>query len=201
MLRRVGGHHEVVSNGVFLMDTRDGRSERLLVSAALDALPGAQSVLIGGLGVGFSLQEAVTASSLTRIDVVEIEPDLLAWHHAHLRHLTGDALADPRVSVVVADLVDHLRATEDTYDVVCLDIDNGPDWTVTDSNAVLYSDEGVALAAAALRSGGVLAVWSANPSEPFQARLADQLRDVRAIDVEVRVARGAPDVVYVARKP
>lgn len=190
-----------MSNGVFLMDTRDGRSERLLVRAALDALPAAQAVLIGGLGIGFSLQEAVAVDSLTRIDVVEIEADLVAWHDAHLRHLTGDALADPRVHVVVADLRDHLRDSAGCYDVVVLDVDNGPDWTVTDSNAALYTADGLAEAAAALHSGGVLAVWSANPAPSFQERLADRLDDVRAIEVDVRVARGAPDVVYVARKP
>ena len=196
-----------MSNGIFLMDTRDGRSERLLVRAAVETLPDARSVLIGGLGVGFSLQEAVTIGSLTRIDVVEIEADLVAWHHAHLRHLTGEALADPRVHVLVADLGDHLRAgrasraSRASYDVVCLDVDNGPDWTVTDSNAAIYTAAGITEAVAALRSGGVLAVWSANPSESFQQRLADQLEDVRALEVEVRVARGAPDVVHLGRKP
>ena len=182
------------------MDTRDGRSERLLVRAAIEALPGARSMLIGGLGVGFSLQEAVTAEGLSRIDVVEIEPDLVAWHHAHLQHLTGDALADPRVHIVVADLQDHLHDSPDSYDVVCLDVDNGPDWTVTDSNAALYSADGIARSVAALRSGGVLAVWSANPSPSFAQRMADQLEDVRTLEVEVRVARGEPDVVYLGRK-
>jgi spermidine synthase len=201
VLRQVGDHHEVVSNGVFLMDTRDGRSERLLVRAALEAGPDARSLLVGGLGVGFSLREAVTSDDLTRIDVVEIEPDLVAWHHAHLHHLTGDALADPRVHVVVADLQDHLRDNPDTYDVVCLDVDNGPDWTVTETNAAIYTADGITRSVAALRSGGVLAVWSAHASAVFQERLADQLEDVRALDVEVRVRRGAPDVVYVARKP
>ena len=191
-----------MSNGVFLMDTRDGRSERLLVRAAVEARGAGHDLrlLIGGLGVGFSLQEAVGDADLASIDVVEIEPDLVDWHHAHLSHLTGDALADPRVQVVVADLVDHLRHHEDTYDVVCLDVDNGPDWTVNDSNAALYTADGLARAVASLRSHGVLAVWSANPSESFKERLADQLDDVRALEVEVRVARGEPDVVYLGRK-
>ena len=116
--------------------------------------------------------------------MVEIEPDLVAWHRAHLQHLTGDALADPRVHIVVADLQDHLRDSPDSYDVICLDIDNGPDWTVTESNAALYTADGITRSVAALHSGGVLAVWSANPSEPFQERLADQLEDVRAVEVD-----------------
>jgi spermidine synthase len=190
-----------VSNGVFLMDTRDGRSERLLVRAALDAQPDARNLLIGGLGVGFSLREAVAFEGLTRIDLVEIEPDMVAWHHTHLRHLTGGALTDPRVQLVVADLQIHLRDAEDTYDVVCLDVDNGPDWTVTDTNAALYTADGIAQSVAALHRGGVLAVWSANASASFHERLAGQLEDVRALDVEIRPARGEPDVVYLGRKP
>lgn len=206
MLRRVGEHLEVVSNGVFLMDTRDGRSERLLVRAALDAHPGPGRLLVGGLGVGFSLVEAVAEAGLTVIDVVEIEPDLVTWHQTHLRHVTGAALADPRVRVRVADLRDHLAAVAvdepgGRYDVVCLDVDNGPGWTVFEGNAELYAAAGLEQALAALRPGGVLAVWSAHASRAFEALLRERLSDVRVETVDVHLARGEPDVVYVGRKP
>jgi len=200
VLRRVGDHYEVVSNGVFLMDTRDGRSERLLVRAALEAVPGARRLLIGGLGVGFSLQEAVTAPELTGIDVVEIEPDLVTWHREHLTHLTGPALADHRVNVVVADLRDHLDSQPGRYHIICLDVDNGPDWTVTAGNEQIYRHGGLASATRALREGGVLAVWSASRSVEFEGRLAEHLDDVRVLEVEVRLARAGPDVVYLGRK-
>src|SRR5947209_8649608 len=85
VLRSCGEHFDVISNGVFLMDTRDGRSERLLVRAALDAVAMPRSVLIGGVGVGFSLLEALTDHRVTRVDVVEIEPAILDWHRTHLR--------------------------------------------------------------------------------------------------------------------
>jgi spermidine synthase len=206
VLRRVGEHLEVVSNGVFLMDTRDGRSERLLVRAALDAHPSPRRLLVGGLGVGFSLVEAVAEAGLAAIDVVEIEPDLVAWHRTHLRRVTGGALADPRVRVVVADLRDHLAAvgkggSGGRYDVVCLDVDNGPDWTVFEGNAELYAAAGLEQALAALGPGGVLAVWSAHPSRPFEALLRGRLSDVRVETVGVHLDRGEPDVVYVGRKP
>ena len=142
VLRRRGDGFEVISNGVFLMDTRDGRSERLLVRAALDAVPGARSALIGGLGVGFSLVEAVADPWLDRIDVVEIEDTLVGWHDRHLRHLTGDALDDPRVRVVVDNLVHWLDTGQPPYDVLCVDVDNGPTWTVTPGNAALYDRHG-----------------------------------------------------------
>jgi spermidine synthase len=205
VLRRVGDHLEVVSNGVFLMDTRDGRSERLLVRTALDAHPRPRRLLVGGLGVGFSLVEAVGVPELTAIDVVEIEPDLVAWHASHLRQITGAALADPRVRVVVADLRDHLAAVDedgaDRYDVVCLDVDNGPGWTVFEGNAELYAPAGLEVAMDAIAPGGVLAVWSAHASQPFEARLRDRLDDVRTETVDVHPERAEPDVVYVGRKP
>ena len=182
------------------MDTRDGRSERLLVRAALDACPDARRLLIGGLGVGFSLREAVTFPGLSDIDVVEIEPDLVAWHRRHLTHLTGEALADPRVSVVVADLREHLRQRQRQYDVICLDVDNGPDWTVTPENEEIYASHGLSQAADALREGGVLTVWSASRSPGFQDRLAQHLEDVRTLEVEVRTPRADPDVIYLGRK-
>jgi spermidine synthase len=203
VLRRVGEHLEVVSNGVFLMDTRDGRSERLLVRAALEAHPRPRRLLVGGLGVGFSLVEAVAEPALTAIDVVEIEPDLVAWHASHLRHITGAAMVDPRVQVVVSDLRDHLATVAGSehgrYDVLCLDVDNGPGWTVFEGNAELYAPAGLERVLDAIEPGGVLAVWSAHASQPFEALLRDRLDDVRA--ETVRVDRGEPDVVYVGRKP
>ena len=205
MLRAVGEHLEVVSNGVFLMDTRDGRSERLLVRAALATHPRPRRLMVGGLGVGFSLVEAVADPRLTAVDVVEIEPDLVVWHASHLRHITGDALVDPRVRVVVADLRDHLAAVATgevpRYDALCLDVDNGPGWTVFEGNAELYAAAGLERVLDAIEPGGVLAVWSAHESQPFEALLRDRLDDVRAETVDVHLDRGEPDVVYVARKP
>jgi spermidine synthase len=196
VLRRVDDAFEVISNGLFLMDTRDGRSERALVSAALARQPDARRLLVGGLGVGFSLLEAIGFAGLTDIDVVEIEPVLLRWHEVHLRPLTGKALADPRVRVLQRNVRDHLRQSRGRYDVVCLDVDNGPDWTVTDDNAELYGKDGLADCAGAVAPGGVLAVWSAHRSPAYEQRLRDTVGDVEL--VEVPVARGEPDVVYLA---
>ena len=198
MLRRVGEHFEVISNGVFLMDTRDGRSERLLVRAALDAVPGARSILIGGLGVGFSLREAGSDAQLERIDVVEIEEAVVRWHDTHLRGLTGDALTDPRVRVTVDDLARHLTRVRTAYDVVCVDVDNGPAWTVTPANDALYGEDGTRALLAAVRPDGVLAIWSAMPVPAYEARLR---RLATSVDVHtVDAARREPDVVYVARR-
>jgi len=197
LLRR-GAHYEIVSNGVFLMDTRDGRSERLLVAAALAACAApAPRVLIGGLGVGFSLAEAVGHGHVGHVTVVEIEPAVIAWQRTHLAAYTQGAADDPRVTIVCADLVAWLDEPGPAYDAICLDIDNGPQWTVTDRNRALYGDDGLRRLRRRLTAGGVLAVWSASRSRPFEARLR---RHFGAVDVhEIPVPRGEPDVVYVAR--
>ncbi|MFC8593474.1 spermidine synthase family protein [Streptomyces atroolivaceus] len=201
VLRERGDHFEIIANGCFLMDTSDGRSERLLVDAALAALPAARpdpSVLIGGLGVGFSLVRAATEPRWGRIEVVEREQAVVDWHLAGpLGRISGPALADPRTGILRADLVTHLRTTTERYDALCLDIDNGPDWTVTQDNETLYSPAGLAACRARLTPGGVLAVWSARPSADFEAALRNAgFHAVRT--EEVAVARGVPDVVHLA---
>ncbi len=200
VLRRVGPDLEVISNGVFLMDTRDGRSERALVRAALAEHGRAERVLIGGLGVGFSLVEAASVPGPTGIDVVEVEPALVGWHRTHLAHLTATALADPRVRLVVADVRAQIVESPARYDVLCLDVDNGPDWTVTPANDSLYGGDGLADCLAALRRGGVLAVWSAAESPAYEALLRERLTDVRLVPVPSVVERGGPDVVYLGRR-
>ncbi|GAB2752208.1 spermidine synthase [Amycolatopsis magusensis] len=198
VLRRAGADFEVIANGVFLMDTRNGESERLLVSVAADLVPGRARMLIGGLGVGYSLRAALDHPGVGDIVVVEREPAVIDWNRTGpLRAVHGDALSDPRVTVVEADLVRWLRETTDRFDALCLDIDNGPQWTVTAGNATLYSAAGLDTLADRLRPGGVLAVWSAEASDEFTASLQDRFNEVRVL--EIPVPRGEPDVVWIAR--
>ncbi|WAX78000.1 spermidine synthase [Streptomyces sp. KMM 9044] len=212
VLRRHGSLLQIIANGCFLMDTSDGRSERRLVDAALSALDAADTraghgprqdphVLIGGLGVGFSLAHAAAAPRWGRITVVEREPAVVDWHRAGpLAELSASALADPRTEIVEADLVAYVHETSDTFDALCLDIDNGPDWTVTEDNGGLYSPTGLMDCARALRPDGVLAVWSAQPSANFEKTLRDAgFRQVRT--EEIPVARGVPDVVHLGVRP
>ncbi|MFE7355166.1 spermidine synthase [Streptomyces sp. NPDC057543] len=201
VLRERGDDFEIIANGCFLMDTSDGRSERLLIDAALAALPAgrtAPSVLIGGLGVGFSLVRAAAEPRWGRITVVEREQAIVDWHReGPLARISGAALTDPRTSILTTDLVAYLRTTTDRYDALCLDIDNGPDWTVTEDNTSLYSPAGLADCRERLAPGGVLAVWSAQPSANFEQSLRNAgFGEVRT--EEIRVARGVPDVVHLA---
>ena len=189
VLRKDGEHFEVISNGMFLMDTRDGRSERLLVTSALAAHRAPRSLLIGGLGVGFSLAAAVADDRLELITVVEIEPALVDWYE---RELGGAAHHDPRVRIIIGDIADHGAS----YDVICLDVDNGPDWTVSEANTSLYDETGTAMLAGRLTNDGVLAVWSAHAVPSYESILRNHFDDVQVISVDV--TRGEPDVVYVA---
>jgi spermidine synthase len=194
VLRRDGEHHEIVSNGTFLMDTRDGRSERELVRAAVRGAGG--RVLIGGLGVGFSLAEALTLDAVA-VTVVEIEPAVVRWNREHLGRAA--LLDDPRVTVAVDDLAAFLASDRGSYDAICLDVDNGPEWTVTVDNAALYGDQGLSEVDRRLAAGGRLAVWSAHRSADFERRLHARYRAVETL--EIPVARGEPDVVWVACAP
>ncbi|MFF3004643.1 spermidine synthase [Kitasatospora sp. NPDC057940] len=206
VLRRRGRHFEIIANGCFLMDTADGRSERLLIQAALDELdrtgaPVEPSVLIGGLGVGFSLAYAAAEPRWGRIAIVERETAIIDWHRSGpLGAFSDGALEDRRVQVLHTDLLEYLAAADgERYDALCLDIDNGPDWTVTDSNAGLYGADGLAVLWHRLQPGGVLAVWSAQPSADFEEALrAAGFSDV--VTHEIPVSRGVPDVVHLARR-
>jgi spermidine synthase len=205
-LRRRDECLEIIANGCFLMDSSDGRSERLMVSAAVGLLPRPQgaSVLIGGLGVGFSLAEACADPRPGRIHVVERERAIIDWHtqgEAPLRNLAGTGHDDPRTVIIHDDLVHHLRTAREPYDVVCLDIDNGPDWTVTDDNRDLYESAGLDMLEGALTQQGVLSVWSSARSPEFTQRLASRFARVTTLEVPVLEGRGVePDVVILAAR-
>ena len=197
VLRRVGADFEIIANGVFLMDTRGGASERLLVSAVADRMRAGGRLLVGGLGVGFSLRAALDHPRVGDVVVVERERAVIDWNRGSLRALHGDALAEPRARCVAGDLLAWLPSAGEVFDGICLDIDNGPEWTVTDSNAALYGSAGLDMLAGALAPGGVLAVWSAGASPAFAARLAERFGEMETLAVPV--PRGEPDLVFLAR--
>jgi spermidine synthase len=194
VLRRSGPHHEIIANGVFLMDTRNGESERLMISAAVGRMPAGGRLLVGGLGVGFSLREALAHPSVGEVVVVEREPAVIEWNSTYLRNAA--VLADPRVQVVQGDLLAWLPGAG-RFAALCLDIDNGPEWTVDEGNAALYGPAGLDMIIEALVPGGVLAVWSAGKAPAFVAELTERLGPVETL--EIPVPRGEPDLVFLAQ--
>jgi spermidine synthase len=172
VLRRRGTVTELVVDGVFAMDDVDTSTERALATEALHRCRGAGlRVLVGGLGLGWTAATVLAEPRVAEVDVVELQPALAGWAAAGL--LPGlPRLPARRLRLRVADVADALAAEPGRWDAVLLDVDNGPGFLVHESNAGLYADAGLGTALAALRPGGVLAIWSADPAPELAARLA-----------------------------
>jgi len=198
-LQRRGSDYEIIFNGTFLMATYNGESEKLLVSQAIEAVKSPRTVLIAGLGVGFSLGEALGYSMLEKITVVEIEEKIIEWNRTHLAEFSHHGLLDPRVEVVHADFIEWLPGCQELYDVICLDIDNGPDWLVMEKNHQLYSDTGVHNLLRILDRSGAISFWSASRSDVFEQQLSKWFDQIYIHPVPH--PRGEPDYIYVAVDP
>ncbi|MFD1175727.1 spermine/spermidine synthase [Paenibacillus puldeungensis] len=196
-LQQRGQYYEIISNGTFLMATYNGESERLLVRSALQHVDKPSQVLVGGLGVGFSLQEALRDPRVKEVTVVEIEPKVVEWNRTVLASVSDYALANPRTKLVQADLVAWIRETKQSFDLICLDIDNGPDWKVYDGNASLYDDKGLHVLKSRLNPNGCITFWSATPSPDFAGLLKTHFGNVEI--QEIPQAHGDPDFIFLVR--
>jgi spermidine synthase len=171
LLRRRGGTLELVVDGVFAMDDVDTSTERALATEGLARCTGDRlRVLVGGLGLGWTAATALADPRVAAMEVVELQPALVGWARAGL--LPALPGTDPRLTLTTADVAVHLAAHPDRYDAVLLDVDNGPAFLVHTTNAGLYEPPGLATAVAALRPGGVLAIWSSDPVPELVGRLA-----------------------------
>jgi len=194
VLRERAGVFEIRCNGWDLMSNRAHASEERLAREALALLADrpAPRVLIGGLGMGFTLRAALDAAPAdARIVVAELTPEIVAWNRGPLAALAGRPLDDPRASVHVGDVAAQI-GQGGPWDAILLDTDNGPGAVMIAANAALYGREGVLAARAALASGGVLALWSADRSSAFEARLADERLDWRVIETPAAAGRPEP---------
>ncbi len=173
-LSRRGHEYLIHVGGWDLMSSRDDRSARALATVGLGPLgsrPGMR-VLIGGLGMGFSLAGALELLPAdAEVDIAELVPAVVEWNRGPLGELAGNPLADPRVRVHVGDVAALIRSARDRWDAILLDVDNGPDPLAHDDNSQLYSMRGLTEAYRALRPGGVHAVWSFSDAGGFSRRL------------------------------
>ncbi|AZQ67443.1 spermidine synthase [Silicimonas algicola] len=202
LLRRGDEFSIRLADGNELMNSRLGGSEEALGTLALDRLAGrsAPCVLIGGLGMGFTLRAVQsTAPPNARLIVSEIVPDLIAWAEEHMAEVFGAALSDPRLEVRTGDVLGQIRGATGAFDAILLDVDNGPDGLVRADNATIYGTEGLQSARRALTPGGVLAVWSAAPDSAFSRRLSRCGFDVSEHTVRAgRTKRGARHTIWIA---
>jgi spermidine synthase len=189
VLARRGEEVVIRVRGRDLMSSRMHGSEEALARRALAGVKGAPRVLVGGLGLGYTLRAALDAlPAAAEVVVAEIIPSVVEWNRGPLAPLAGHPLDDPRVTVEVIDVGAVLRRPGPRWDAVLLDVDNGPVAFTRRGNQVLYSPAGLEAARRALRRGGVLAVWSAVPDDAFAGRLG---RAGFAVTVETATARGA----------
>jgi len=162
---RAGGH--------LLMGSRNPRSEQAMAASALkDLRTPKPKVLIGGLGLGFTLRAVLDLLPDTgRVTVAELVPEIVTWARGPVAHLSGNALEDPRVEVFTGDVLKLMRERLGTYDAILLDVDNGPAALTQSSNVALYNDAGVQAMRAALRPYGHVVIWSAGPDLAYLKRL------------------------------
>lgn len=194
----------ILAGAVPLMSSRTHGSEDALAMAGcrhVRLLP-APSVLVGGLGMGFTLRAALDLlPSAATVVVAELVPAVVAWNRGVLGPLAGHPLDDPRVQVVERDVAEVLRDERGRFDAALLDIDNGPSAVTSERNAALYTDRGIARTRAALTPGGTLAVWSARPDRKFARRLRDGGFNVALEPVRGRLRGGAKHMIFVAQVP
>jgi len=202
-LRRRGHEYLIRAGGLDLMSSEDERSSRALAEHAcahLDrSLPA--RILVGGLGMGYTLRAALDAvGERAVVDVAELVPAVARWNREELARLAGEPLFDRRVALHVADVRALIKRARSVYDVVLLDVDNGPEALVHRSNDELYSEAGLAEIRAALRSRGALGVWSFSGDDAFTRRLERQgfLVEVHRVPAS-RKGRGRYHVIWVAR--
>ncbi|MDX2456953.1 MAG: hypothetical protein QNL87_05545 [Gammaproteobacteria bacterium] len=158
-------------------------------------------LLIGGLGMGFTLAATLQHSSKqAQVDVAELVPAVVVWNRGPLGEHAGHPLLDPRVTVREVDVARILKAEQQTYDAILLDVDNGPEGLTRKKNDWLYSINGLSEAYVALRPQGVLAVWSAGPDKNFLQRLRKVGFEVDELQVRARGSKGARHIIWFARR-
>ena len=196
---RRDGDYFVYLDGDELMSSRAPGSEKALAEIACGALRGRPRVLIGGLGLGFTLRSALDVPPAgAKVVVAEVFASVIDWNRTYLADLQGDALSDRRTRIEHADVWDLVR-TKGPWDAILLDVDNGPASWCLASNRRLYDQPGLLQLQAALAPNGLVAFWSAQSDPRFLKTLRKSGFDARSHSVRARNGRGAKHAVFVAR--
>lgn len=186
-----------------LMNSRVHGSEKALAELACQRMTGSSRprLLIGGLGMGFTLAAALEAVGPdSEVVVAELVPEVVEWNRELMGAPAGHPLADPRSTVFVGDVADILRQEPGGFDAIMMDVDNGPAAMIRRENDWLYTVKGLQVTRQALRPGGILAIWSAGPDKLFQTRLRHAGFDVEEVIVRPhRAGKGPRHYIWLAR--
>jgi spermidine synthase len=203
-LYRRGADHMIVLDRNELMSSRMSGSEKQLALMTIERLRGrkAPHILIGGYGMGFTLRAALgVLDGAAKVTVAELVPKIIEWARGPMVDLMAGCLDDPRVHLVIDDVVPVIAAGHGSYDAILLDVDNGPDGLTAAANDRLYSRAGLQTAKAALKPGGILAVWSAGSDDVFANRLRNAGFLVDEVAVKARDnGKGPRHVIWFAQK-
>ncbi|MDB5705750.1 MAG: spermidine synthase [Sphingomonas bacterium] len=198
-----GAEFSIMLGGNELMNSRLSGSEEALATLAIDRTVGraAPHILIGGLGMGFTLRAALAVLDAgAQVTVAELVPAVIAWAQGPMAAVFGGCLEDARVRLLEQDVAMLIGDARGMYDAILLDVDNGPDGLTRTANNRLYGAAGLAAARAALAPGGVLAIWSAAPDAKFARRLDEAGLAVEEVVVKARGGRGARHVIWLATR-
>ncbi|MBB3523982.1 spermidine synthase [Rhizobium sp. BK456] len=204
-LKQRGSEFSIMLGANELMNSRLSGSEEALATLSWERIKAhpKPKVLIGGLGMGFTLRAALAIlPENAGVTVAELVPAVVAWARGPMAEVFKGCLDDPRVVIHQGDVGEAIRAGKEAYDAILLDVDNGPDGLTRKSNDRLYDFAGLRAARDALRLGGVLAVWSSGPDPDFTRRLRDSGFSVDAVNTRANGKRGgARHVIWLAVKP
>jgi spermidine synthase len=203
-LMRRGAEFSMMLGQNELMNSRLSGSEQALATLACRRIEAVECphVLIGGLGMGFTLRAALAVlGTEARITVAELVPAVIAWARGPMANIFANSLNDPRASILSADVIEVIQSHPSAFDAILLDVDNGPEGLIRKANDALYNLKGLKAIHRALRPGGVLAVWSSGPHPLFSKRLRDAGFDVNEVAVRATAKRsGARHVIWFATK-
>ena len=203
-LMRRGAEFSMMLGQNELMNSRLIGSEQALATLACKRIEAVKRphLLIGGLGMGFTLRAALAVlGSEARIMVAELVPAVIDWARGPMAEVFGNSLADPRASIRSADVLDVIQSHISAFDAILLDVDNGPEGLIRRANDALYDSKGLKAIRRALRPGGVLAVWSSGPNPAFSKRLRAAGFDVNEVAVRATARRaGARHVIWFATR-
>ncbi len=204
ILRKRGTEFSIRTATTELMNSRLHGSEDALAELTCSRIKRktGQRILIGGLGMGYTLAAALQHSGGdSLLTVAELIPAVVIWNREHVGHLAGNPLDDGRVSIQQEDVAETISRNNLTWDAILLDVDNGPDGLTRKANERLYGMSGLENAVLALRAGGILSIWSSGPDEQFTRRLKQCQFQTEIVTVRARKpGRGARHTIWLATK-